>query len=56
MEEVLVPIMYDLPDREDIGEVIIAEGGGAEVGCAGAGRGVVRKDGLKPISTWPRTL
>ena len=23
MEEILVPIMYDLPDREDVGEVII---------------------------------
>ena len=26
MEELLVPIMYDLPDREDVAEVIVTEG------------------------------
>ena len=33
MEEVLVPIMYDLPDREDIGEVIITEGAARKLGA-----------------------
>lgn len=33
MEEVLVPIMYDLPDREDIGEVIITEGAVRKLGA-----------------------
>ena len=43
MEEVLVPIMYDLPDREDIGEVIITEGAARKLGAPELVGGVVRK-------------